>query len=111
MSKLSPLVSRLVSPLAFAAVAVLGACSTTPPQATTPPIVTNVYALQPGTGVVQQVMPAPVMPGAEMGSAGPMQRLEIRMQDGRVQYVDTSSREIARGDRVQIGADHLITRI
>jgi hypothetical protein len=100
-----------LSPFALAAIAVLSACSTTPPQATTPNIVTNVQPLQPGSGVVQNVMPAPVMAGAEMATGGPLQRLEVRMQDGRVQYVDTSSREIARGDRIQISADHLITRI
>jgi hypothetical protein len=99
-----------LSPFALAAIAVLGACST-PPQPATPTVVTNVHALRPGTGVVQQVMPAPVMAGAEIGTSGPMQRLEIRMQDGGIQYIDTSSRGIARGDRVQISADHLITRL
>jgi hypothetical protein len=100
-----------LSPFALAAIAVLGACSTPPSQTATPSVVTNVYQLRPGTGVVQDVTPTPVMAGAGSSASEPLRRLEIKMQDGRMQYIDTTSREISKGDRVQIGADHLITRI
>ena len=32
------------------------------------------------------------------------------MNDGRMQYVDTPSREIAKGDRIQLGQDGIIGR-
>jgi hypothetical protein len=97
---------------ALAAAATLGACSMMSPPTTTPStrLVTNVNALQPGSGVVQNVMPAPVMADAAASSTEPMRRLEIKMSNGRTQYVDTTSTDIARGDRVQIGADGVISR-
>ena len=102
-----------LSPFAVAAVALLGACSTTPPQPITPNIATIVHPMRAGTGVVQAVMPAPIMAGAtaSAGSSEPMQRLEIKMNDGRVQYVDTKSGEIAKGDRVQLSEDGLIRKV
>ena len=103
-----------LTPFAIAAVALLGACSTTPPQSSTPNIATIVHPLRAGTGVVQAVMPAPVMVAGATASAGssePMQRLEIRMSDGRVQYVDTKSGEIAKGDRVQLSGDGIIRKV
>jgi len=102
-----------LSPFAVAALALLGACSTTPPQPITPNIATIVHPMRAGTGVVQAVMPAPIMAGAtaSAGSSEPMQRLEIKMSDGRVQYVDTKSGEIAKGDRVQLSEDGLIRKV
>jgi hypothetical protein len=101
-----------LTPFAIAAVALLGACSTTPPQPTTP-IATIVHPMRAGTGVVQAVMPAPIMAGAtaSSGSSGPMQRLEIKMTDGRVQYVDTRSGELNKGDRVQLSEDGIIRKV
>ena len=105
-------------PLAVIAAAALSACSTTPPPQTagpsqsTPQIVTNVHPYWPGTGVVQSVGPTPVMPGAGGGAtAEPTQRLEIRMDNGKVQYVDTPSREFTRGTRVTLTEDTLIRRM
>lgn len=99
-----------LTPFALAAIALLGACNTTPPQSTTPSISTIVHPLRAGTGVVQTVMPAPAMASAGAGSSEPLQRLEIKMNDGRMQYIDTPSREIAKGDRVQLGADGIIRK-
>ena len=98
-----------LTPFAIAAIALLGACSTTP-QPSTPNIATIVHPMRAGTGVVQAVMPAPVMVSAGAGSSEPLQRLEIKMSDGRVQYVDTPSREIAKGDRVQLSGDGVIRK-
>lgn len=100
-----------LTPFALAAIALLGACSTTPPQSTAPTISTIVHPLRAGSGVVQAVMPAPVMVSAGAGSSEPLQRLEIKMSDGRMQYVDTPSREIAKGDRVQLGQDGIIRKV
>lgn len=98
-----------LTPFALAAIALLGACSTTPQP--TPAIATIVHPLHAGTGVVQAVMPAPVMVSAGAGSSEPLQRLEIKMSDGKMQYVDVRSREIAKGDRVQLGADGIIRKV
>jgi hypothetical protein len=98
-----------LTPFALAAIALLGACSTTP-QPTTP-IATIVHPLSAGTGVVQAVMPAPSMVSAGAGSSQPLQRLEIKMSDGTMQYVDVRSNEIAKGDRVQLGADGIIRKV
>jgi len=106
------LMAKLV-PLAVIALA-LGACSTPPqtggPSQPNPNIVTNVHPYQPGNGVVQSASAAPMMAGAG-SSSEPMQRLEIRMDDGRIQYVDTSSREFTKGTRVQLTEDRLIRKI
>jgi hypothetical protein len=99
-----------LTPFALAAIALLAACSTTP-QPATPTISTIVHPLRAGTGVVQAVMPAPVMVSAGAGSSEPLQRLEVKMSDGKVQYVDTPSREIAKGDRIQLGADGIIRKV
>jgi ABC-type uncharacterized transport system auxiliary subunit len=99
-----------LAPLALAAVAALSACSMTPPKSNTPNIVTNTtYQLNPGSGVVQSVTPTPVIAGASQGES--TQRLEVKMSDGKVQYIDTRSREIAKGDRIQISADGLFTKV
>ena len=102
-----------LTPFAIAAVALLGACSNNPPQPTTP-IATIVHPMRAGTGVVQSVMPAPVVSGATASSGSssePLQRLEIKMTDGRVQYVDTKSGELAKGDRVQLSEDGIIRKV
>ena len=99
-----------LTPFALAAIALLAACNTTP-QSANPTIATIVHPLRAGTGVVQAVMPAPTMVSAGAGSSEPLQRLEIKMSDGRMQYVDTPSREIAKGDRIQLGADGIIRKV
>ena len=99
-----------LTPFALAAIALLGAC-TTAPQSNTPRIVTNVTDLRPGTGVVQAVMPQPVMASATAPSSEPMQRLEVKMSDGKVQYIDTKSVGIMKGDRVEVGADGLMRKV
>ena len=102
-----------VLPLAvIAAAAALGACSSTPPQQPTPRIVTNVIPYVPGTGVVQAVYATPVGQPVNPTPAEPMARLEIKMdKGGKIQYVDTTSREFTRGSRVQLTEDRLIKKI
>lgn len=111
---------RLV-PLAVAALA-LGACST-PPQtggpAAKPNIVTNVHPYTAGNGTIQSVTPAPAgnvsaSAGSSSASAGsssePLQRLEIKMDNGKMQYVDTPSRDFTKGMRVTLTPDRYIKR-
>jgi hypothetical protein len=105
---------RLAAPLSLIALATLSACTAPPqtggPAQTAPNIVTHVHPYWAGTGVVQAVMPTPVAAGAG-ASAEPMQRLEIKMDNGRIQYVDTSSREFTKGTRVQLTEDKLIRKL
>ncbi|HEY1289149.1 MAG TPA: hypothetical protein VGF58_12540 [Burkholderiales bacterium] len=80
-----------------------------------------------GTGVVQSVTPAPkamVAGPAASTSAAPatsarspavvsemeMQRLRIRMDDGRTLYVDTPSHEFVAGSRVLLSDANEIRR-
>ncbi len=87
---------------AFFILVALGACNSyQQPPAAEPQLVTRMVPYQPGNGVVQAVIPAP---------QSALQRLEIRMDDGKVQYVDTESREFSRGSRIQLTEDRLIRR-
>jgi hypothetical protein len=101
-----------LTPFALAAVAMLGACSmlSQPGTTPTPQLVTNVNPLHAGSGVVQNVTPAPIMAGATTSSAEPVRRIELKMNDGRTQYLDSATIELKRGDRVQIGEDGVIRR-
>jgi hypothetical protein len=100
--------NRLI-PLAVIA-AVLAACST-PREAPAPRIVAVEHSYIPGTGVVQSVMPTPVA-GAAAGSSPtePMQRLEVKMENGKVQYIDTPSRDFTKGMRITLTPDRYIKR-
>ena len=103
MTKLMPLA-------VVAAIATLGACSTPPPAGGPPNIVTNVHPYKAGNGVVQSVSATPVMAGAG-SSSEPLQRLEIKMDSGSIQYVDTPSREFTKGTRITLTEDKLIKRM
>ena len=68
-----------------------------------------------GTGVVESVAraPAPLTAAAGGGTAqaDPLNRLTIRMDDGRRQYIDTDSGEFQRGMRVRLTDERLIERL
>jgi hypothetical protein len=107
----------LAAPLALLAAALVGCGSpprTAPATATIQP---DMMPYAAGTGVVQAVRPAPAPLGAAAGptapgqrattasaapSQGDMQRLGIRMDNGRTIWVDTPSREFRPGMRVQL---------
>ena len=99
--------------LALIAAAALAACST-PRQAPAPRIVTIEHPYTAGTGVIQSVVPTPV--AATTASAGsssprePMQRLEVKMDNGKVQYVDTPSTEFKKGMRITLTPDRYIKK-
>ena len=92
-----------------AAIATLAACSMTPPQTNRPEPITNAQPYTPGSGVVTAVFPTPAAPGA--ASAQATQRLEIKMDNGKVQYVDTTSNEFPQGTRVTLTEDRVISRM
>ena len=96
----------------LAAAAALAACSTPSPQSgasPTPRVVSNVHPYTAGAGTVIAVMPSPTSAAAG-GTAQPMQRLEIKMDNGTVQYVDTASTEFTKGTRVVLSQDKLISK-
>jgi hypothetical protein len=102
---------RLI-PLALIAAA-LAACSTPQSrQAPAPRIVTIEHPYTPGTGVIQSVAPTPVASAAAGSSSPrePLQRLEVKMDNGKMQYVDTPSRDFSKGMRVTLTPDRYIKR-
>lgn len=96
------------------AAAALGACSTQPQQSGAsqpgPKVVGNVHPYTAGQGTVTAVVPSPNSAAAG-GTAQPMQRLEIKMDNGTVQYVDTASKEFTKGTRVVLSQDKLIRKM
>ena len=95
-------------PLLVLAAALAGCASRGPDAAATsgasapsgPRIATQTLPYVPGTGVVQSVSRA-------ADAREPLSVLAIRMDDGRMQYIDTAS-SIPAGARVQLTPDHKI---
>lgn len=79
------------------------------------------FQYRPGTGVIESVTRAPApftstSGGAAAGStAAPapdqLNRLKIRMDDGRLQFIDTSDTGFAPGMRVRLTDSRLIEKI
>jgi PBP1b-binding outer membrane lipoprotein LpoB len=82
---------------------------TTAPAATAP-VVAPAAVLRPGFGRIESM--APVSTAASAGGTAPasMQRLNIRMDDGSMQVVDTASGGLAIGDRVELTREGYIRR-
>jgi|SRR5262245_37086552 len=98
------------------------------PTASTAAVTPLEQPFRAGTGVVQAVTPAPApiaagaqtatkIPAAQTSTKSPaaksdsgLQRLRIRMDDGTTTWVDTSSRDFAPGQRVQLSAANEIRR-
>lgn len=112
--------------LSLAALALLAACGsrqptsvvvvpaaapvvTTAPAATTP-VVAPAAALRPGFGRIESM--AAVATAASAGGTAPssMQRLNIRMEDGSMQVVDTPSGGLTIGDRIELTREGYIRR-
>jgi len=89
--------------IAAAAVTTLAACGT-PAPSRTPTIVTNEVPYQAGMGTVQAVTHTPMLPG---GATDSLKRLHVRMDNGRMQYIDTVS-SITPGMRVELTPDRQI---
>ncbi|HEV8105876.1 MAG TPA: hypothetical protein VGP97_00030 [Burkholderiales bacterium] len=115
--------NRLALAVPITVVAALSAgCASRGPENPAPVAVTPIeQPYRAGTGVVQAVTPAPA---AVVAVAGPntsarspvavseagMQRLRIRMDDGRMMYVDTPSAGFAPGTRVLLSDANEIRR-
>jgi hypothetical protein len=99
----------LAAPIAILAVFLAG-CASRGPATPAPVAVTPIeQPYRAGTGVVQAVTPAPgtLAAGQNTSARNPAataeaskQRLRIRMDDGRMVYVDTPSRDFVAGSRV-----------
>jgi hypothetical protein len=114
--------------LSFAGLALLAGCGSDPvqpapvvivpppppqviaaPPATQSPAAVQTVALRPGFGRIQTLTAAPTASAG--GSApGAMQRLGIRMEDGTMQYVDTTATGLSVGDRVELTSEGYIRR-
>ncbi len=119
----------LAAPIALLAALAAGCSSPVrnPTAATIQPAAQPYFA---GTGVVQAVKPAPAplavaapartqtatapsatpSAGASASQSG-MQRLQIRMDNGRMMWVDTPSSEFQPGTRVQLTESNEIRRL
>ena len=88
---------KRVIPFLFVALAGCGS-NPVPEKAIQP----NVMSYQPGSGVVHRVFPTP--------ASANMNRLEVKMDNGSVQYVDTDSRDFQRGNRIALSEDRQIRK-
>lgn len=105
---------RTIATLAAAGLVGLAGCSTWTPQTD---VTGQQFAYRTGTGVVETIAraPMPVIAGAggtvPAPADGVLYRLGIRMDDGRLQYIDTDSTEFTRGTRVRLTDERLIEKL
>jgi hypothetical protein len=130
----------LILPVSVFAVALLGACGsrqpapvvvvppspppstvvTSPPPSTvvtspqaapSAPVASAAASIRPGFGRIESM--SPVATTASAGSSAPsaMNRLNIRMDEGTLQLVDTPSAGLQVGDRVELTREGYIRRI
>jgi len=100
---------KLAIPLCVAAAAALGACAHNPDTTfASGRIVPQPVAYYPGSGVVDHVVNSPSSAAAGGTSAGHLNRVYVRMDDGRMTFVDTPSNELQRGMRVELLPDRTI---
>ncbi len=98
-----------VAALAAIITAGLASCAYWTPQTD---ITGQQFSYRPGTGVIESMSRAPMLAAAG-GTASPdpaMYRLGIRMDDGRMQYIDTESTDFTRGQRVRLTDERLIEK-
>ncbi|HET7197318.1 MAG TPA: hypothetical protein VFI86_01520 [Burkholderiales bacterium] len=108
--------NRSAALLAILALGLAGCASNVPSAPER--VASNEMPYRPGQGVVIAASQARAPLSAAVGgtaspaSAPPMRyRLEVRMNDGVVQYVDTDNADITAGSRVELGADHTIRKL
>ena len=128
----------LILPASVLAVALLGACGSrqpapvvvvppsppasstvvTAPQATpsapsapSAPVAAAAAQIRPGFGRIESM--TPVATTASSGSSAPsaMNRLNVRMEEGNLQLIDTPSAGLQVGDRVELTREGYIRRI
>jgi len=124
----------LILPLSIAAAALLSACAhrepapivvvppatppapavvTAPQSAPAPsaPVAAAAASIRPGFGRIESM--TPVATTASSGSSTPsaMNRLNVRMDEGNLQLIDTPSAGLQVGDRVELTREGYIRRI
>jgi hypothetical protein len=117
----------LIFPISVFAVVLLGACGSRQPApivvlppsppatvVTSPqsaPVAAAAASIRPGFGRIESM--TPVATTASTGSSAPsaMNRLNIRMDEGTLQLVDTPSAGLQVGDRVELTREGYIRRI
>jgi hypothetical protein len=120
----------LILPVSVFAVALLSACGsrqpapvvvvppsppatvvTSPQAAPSAPVASAAASIRPGFGRIESM--TPVATTASTGSSAPsaMNRLNIRMDEGTLQLVDTPSAGLQVGDRVELTREGYIRRI
>ena len=77
------------------------------PVATAPVVVTQPTptAIRPGFGRIESIS---AVPQSAAAGGATMRRLGIKMDDGTVQYVDTTAPGYATGDRIELTSDGYI---
>ena len=104
---------RTIATLAATGLVGLAGCTTWSPQTD---VTGQQFTYRAGSGVVETIARAPLPVTAGAGatapapSAGVLYRLGIRMDDGRLQYIDTDSTEFTRGTRVRLTEERLIEK-
>lgn len=125
----------LILPVSIVVLALLGACGSrqpapvvvvppaTPPAPATVvtapgaaaapsvPVASAAAAIRPGFGRIESMAPVPTAASSGSSAPGSMNRLNIRMDDGTLQLVDTPSAGLAIGDRVELTREGYIRRI
>jgi hypothetical protein len=120
----------LILPLSVLTVAMLGACGSrqpapvvvvpqSPPATVvnapkaepSVPMASAAASIRPGFGRIESMAPVPAT--ASTGSSAPsaMNRLNVRMDDGTAQLVDSPSAGLQVGDRVELTREGYIRRI
>jgi hypothetical protein len=115
--------SKIYLPLSLVAVAMLAACANDPvtpapvivtpaPVVTAPPptvvaapagtVVATPTAIRPGMGRVEAIT---ALPQSAAAGGTTMRRYGIKMDDGTVQYVDSSAAGINMGERIELTSD------
>jgi len=122
----------LILPVSVLAVALLGACGsrqpapvvvvppsppstvvTAPQSAPAPsaPVAAAAASIRPGFGRIESMAPVATTASSGSSTPGAMNRLNIRMDDGPLQLVDTPSAGLVVGDRVELTREGYIRRI
>jgi hypothetical protein len=124
----------LILPVSVLAVALLGACGSrqpapvvvvppsppststvvTAPQATPSapaPVAAAAAPIRPGFGRIESMTPVATAASSGSSSPGAMNRLNVRMDEGSLQLIDTPSAGLQVGDRVELTREGYIRRI
>jgi hypothetical protein len=127
----------LILPVSVLAVALLGACGSrqpapvvvvppSPPASTvvtapqsapsaqaapSAPVAAAAASIRPGFGRIESMTPVATAASSGSSAPGAMNRLNVRMDEGNLQLIDTPSAGLQIGDRVELTREGYIRRI